>query len=169
MLISARNSNVDSGFQFAEWELYGTAIANYDITDNEGQITGQYVGNLSDTNNELVDKVIDNNSTTKYLVKDYSQLWIQYQSPVKARLTSYNITSANDENTRDIKTWALYGSNDGNDWSLLDNQVNQYFAIRYSTQTYPCKTDVSYNYFKLDIMNNNGSTMNSSSRLAIVW
>ena len=112
LLISARNSNVDSGFQFAEWELYGTAIANYDITDNEGQITGQYVGNLSDTNNELVDKVIDNNSTTKYLVKDYSQLWIQYQSPVKARLTSYNTTSANDENTRDIKTWALYGSND---------------------------------------------------------
>jgi len=159
LLVTARNSDTDSGFQFAEWELYGTAIASFDITDNGGQLTGQYVG----ITGSLLDKLIDNSSITKYLVKDCSQLWIQYKSPVKVKLTSYNITSADDEYIKDIRTWALYGSNNGNDWELLDSRVNRKFSTRSSTQTYFCNTNSSYCYFKLDITGNNGSTQTQIS------
>lgn len=159
LFVTARNADTDSGFQFAEWELYGTAIASSDLTDNGGLLTGQYPGNQTSQYNETLDKLTDNSSTSKYLVKDCSQLWVQYQSTSLAKLNSYSITSANDDATRDIKSWTLYGSTNGTDWTAIDNQLNQLFATRYSTQTYYCPTDSLYNYFKLNVTANNGSTM----------
>ena len=140
--------------QFAELELLGDD-GSIDLTNNGGTISAQY----NNTNAaENYPKVIDNSSTTKYYIAQTS-LWIQYQSTAPSVLTRYTITSANDNSSRDPKSWTLQGSNNGSTWTTIDAQSNQTFASRYLLKTYWLTTNTSsYIYYRLSITLNNGAT-----------
>ena len=129
-------------------------ILDSDITDDGGLITSQYQG----FNNESIDKLIDNNVNTKYLVKDNKSLWIQYKAAYRYILRSYNITSANDEPGRDPKSWTLSGSLDGVSWTQIDKKENQSFDSRNVTINYQVDNDEPFLLFRLHIENNNGDS-----------
>ncbi|MDD3079926.1 MAG: glycoside hydrolase family 76 protein [Paludibacter sp.] len=134
----------------SEWQLYGSSIAENDITADGGDLSVQYTGNEAN----LIDKSAD----TKYAVAGHTDLWMQYNATARYKLTSYTLTSAADNSSKDPVSWTLYGSADNGTWTVIDEQEDQIFADRKSTQTYHCGTDAGYKYFKLNILSSNGSS-----------
>lgn len=133
----------------SEWQLYGSEISSTDITSDGGTLTAQY----TDDSGLLTDKFIE----TKYNLSN-SDFWIQYKAQSRYKLNAYSISIAAAETGVDPKSWKLYGSTNGTTWELIDSLDNQVFGVRNSTQTYPCNCESAYNYFKLHITGNNGST-----------
>ena len=121
-----------------------------DITDNGGILT---VSHPSFKTEESDAMVIDNSSTTKYCatIDKSDVVWLTYQSSTSVLLNEYSITAANDSPERDPKSWILQGSNDGNVWFKLDEQVSQKFDVRFLKKKYSVETNKAYKYFRLSI------------------
>lgn len=103
-------------------------------------------------------KAIDGNIGTKFLVGDFpNAMWMQQELAEPKIITKYTITSADDANNRDPKDWELLGSNDGNNWTLIDTQTDQSFPNRHQTATYTVSNNTEYLYYRINISKNNGS------------
>ncbi|MBI9016778.1 MAG: lamin tail domain-containing protein [Phycisphaerae bacterium] len=126
-----------------------------DRTDQGGIITAS--SRIHDAESESM--VFDNDSNTKWLT-DYTKTgWIQFQFPANRQyqITEYSITSANDAPERDPKDWILWASNDGENWVNIDSQVDQSWTSRFQTRYFQVVSAGLYEYYKLDIIKNNGS------------
>lgn len=132
----------------SEWQLYGASISDADITTDGGAVMVQYTGN----ENNLIDKSAD----TKYIADGYTDLWMQYDATARYKLTSYSLTSAGDDSSKDPASWVLYASEDNSTWTVIDEQKDQFFSDRKMTQTYHCSTEVGYKFFKLHVLSANG-------------
>jgi lysophospholipase L1-like esterase len=154
-LVSFRNFrlliNANNGGDFVEvneWQLLGfDVIIESDVTNNGGTITGQYIGYPG----EWVENLIDNNRSTKYCVVDKGPIWIQYDSPVPVKIKSYKIHSCIDIFDRNLRAWQMLGSENGNDWEILDERENQDFIARYHVVEFPTQVNKAFNYFRLNI------------------
>lgn len=132
-------------------------LQSFDITDNGGIISAQYANTSKPAEN--YPSLIDNLITTKYYISGRRALWVEYISPRPAILSRYTITSGNDVPERDPKDWKLLGSADGVTWAVLDSQLNQSFASRRLTRSFPLDTNTTaYQYYRLQITANNGHT-----------
>lgn len=116
-------------------------------------------------------KLIDNNINTKYLIKEFNgdNTWfgLEYFDPVI--LNAYSLTSANDVPNRDPKDWEFQGSNDGQNWIVLDTRNNELFEkmerefpnepnspmvpkpARFFTKIYSFKNNTSYLFYRLHV------------------
>ena len=59
---------------------------------------------------------------------------------------------------RDPSSWTLYGSNDGAGWNAVDTRIGESWPDRYYSREFECASPGNYNYYKLDITQNNGSS-----------
>jgi hypothetical protein len=102
-------------------------------------------------------KLIDNNVNTKYLIGNFGgvAITLKYNSLVTAK--AYTMTSGNDADDRDPKSWTLEGSSDGNNWIILDKREGEVFSDRTQTKRYEFTNNGSYLYYKLNIIENAGS------------
>jgi len=107
----------------------GSVVTISKFVTSEGiaeNITASAVFTPSSNNtnsNENAAKIVDNNLDTKiYLggVKLPFTLKFAYDVPQTVKI--YAIGNANDSESRDPKIWTLEGSNDGNNWTVLDSQ-----------------------------------------------
>lgn len=157
-----KENNGGTSLKLSEFQLYGmNKVMVTSITGNGGSITGQYAGYQNGTEYvETVDKLIDNNISSKYCVTGHTGGWIQYESAVPVRLGAYSITGSMNDISRNPKTWELFGSDNGTNWELIDEQQNQEskFFVRLNTVEYPVSTTKKYKYFKLNILENNGGS-----------
>ena len=81
--------------------------------------------------------------------------WLQMDLGVAAVAGSYALASPGGAVAP--KTWHLYGSNDGVNWSLLDIRNNEAAWATPETRTYTCLVAASaYRYFRLAFYANNG-------------
>jgi hypothetical protein len=136
---------------------FATGVIDPDLTDN---LTGIITARGENLPNEGKDKAFDNNATgTKWLDLNATS-WIQYQfnNGKRGKLSSYTITSGNDVAARDPKNWTLLGSNDGTIWTTLDTRTGETFATRLLKKSYTVSMSTGYNYFRLNITQNNGGT-----------
>ncbi|MBC3540039.1 gliding motility-associated C-terminal domain-containing protein [Rufibacter sediminis] len=130
--------------------------AMVDLTDNGGKLTVS-VDN-GNPEREGSSFFIDNSSATKYLAPA-KVFWAQYKSTASnAIVTKYVIVSANDFPDRDPKDWTFQGSKDGTTWTVLDTRKNQVFTGRFQENAFSFKNNETYEYFKLDVTANNGSS-----------
>jgi len=85
--------------------------------------------------------------------------WLQYDFGAgNAQVVKrYTINSA-DVADRDPKSWNLLGSQDATNWTTLDSQSNQSFALRMGMNTYDIANTTAYRYYRIDITANNGAT-----------
>jgi predicted alpha-1,6-mannanase (GH76 family) len=127
LLVTQKRGNAED-WQGAEWQLYGTALSDNDITSDGGQLSGEA-----------------------------NDRRLQYNAKARYHLTAYSLTSTGNSSDQDPESWTLYGSNDGEDWTEIDSQYGQVFAYRAATQTYLCSPDIAYSQFKLLITANGGS------------
>lgn len=135
-----------SDLKLNEWQFFGTKGET--ITANGGVITDKY----NVTGNEGVACLIDGSIGTKYCaVNKGTSFWIQYKSPVPAKIVEYALTSGNDAPERDPVDWILEGSIDGSVWIPLDTQSDQSFSSRRETRIFPVSSDDQYLYFRLNV------------------
>lgn len=89
---------------------------------------------------EGIEKTIDGKASTKWCIEHHGRaaVWqIVYTSPIELPLATYSLTSANDKPARDPQQWQLLGSNDGTQWSVLDQQhLDGPFSARHTTRTF---------------------------------
>jgi hypothetical protein len=66
-------------------------------------------------------------------------------------VSSYTLTSGGDMQPRDPKSWKLYGSNDGTNYTVIDTRTNVTFAQRTQSIKFDLSQTVTYKYFKFEI------------------
>jgi hypothetical protein len=62
---------------------------------------------------------------------------------------TYTIVSANDMPQRDPKSWELFGSNDGGNWTSLDKRMDEKFSSRLQARDFTIATSQSFSKYKL--------------------
>ncbi|MBT33032.1 MAG: hypothetical protein CMO01_25520 [Thalassobius sp.] len=127
-----------------------------DITALGGVLTTEYE---NDNESENSPKVIDGNINTKFLLFNFTSLWMQFQLNEPAVVDLYTLTSANDAADRDPKNWEFLASNDGENWVSLDEQKSQAFSERFQTKSYTIENTTAYEYYRINITANNGGSL----------
>lgn len=107
---------------------------------------------------EEIDNLFDGSENTKFL-SFHSTGWIQYdfQDETAFKINKYAITSADDNASRDPKSWGFQGSNDGSTWVDLDEKTDVVFSKRKQTRVFTVANTVAYKMYRLDFKSNNGS------------
>ncbi|MDW6062055.1 hypothetical protein SAZ11_33590 [Streptomyces sp. FXJ1.4098] len=82
---------------------------------------------------------------------------VEFELTEPVSVDRYVLTSANDAPDRDPAAWTLRGSADGRPWRTLDTRSGQSFAHRHQSQMYRIAEPESYDRYRLEITDSNGS------------
>ena len=131
----------------------------FDLTEFRNDIVSAQGENNFDGATEVATNAFDNNLATKWLDfatnnPDTRASWIQSQCPnaMRAVVTQYTVTSANDSPERDPSAWRLLGSNNGGaNWTMLDLRTNQVFTARFQTQSFSFTNTNAFNLHRFQI------------------
>ena len=105
----------------SDWQLYGVAIAETDLTDDGGSLEGMST-DLTDNSLETVGTAAAGAAT------------VGYQTIAKVNLSSYTLTVNGQEGMP--HSWTLSASVDGRTWTKIDEQQNVRFAYPQSTAAF---------------------------------
>lgn len=113
-------------------------------------------------------QAFDRSLSSKWLMSA-STGWLQYQfAPGETwALTRYRMISGQDGPERDPKDWQFQGSADGKTWVTLDTQTNQVFATRNAANTYTFENKTAYQYYRLNISENQGNGLTQLAELEL--
>ena len=121
-----------------------------------GEISAQY----DDSPGNGVEKLLDKNVNTRYLTF-HNQAWVQFKADEACVLKRYTLTSGSDVATRDPKNWTLSGSNDGENWEILDEITNFRFRARLEEQSFSIDdNNDSYSYYRINMTSLAGQSCN---------
>jgi sugar phosphate isomerase/epimerase len=123
-----------------------SAYAN--TTDRKGTVTACGPGFAR----EGPRNAFDNRSDSKFCIL-MAKIWLQYEYPAgrKEQIVAYAIRSANDAPERDPVDWKLLGSNDGENYDVLDERKGERFKGRFHKRLFKIKAPGSYSTYKLDV------------------
>lgn len=110
--------------------------------------------------NEEIEFSVDGKADTKWCVEhnDKTISWQVAMPPKTAPVTWYSFTACPDFPERDPRSWEWSGSNDGQNWELLDKRENQEpIAQRGGTKRFDFTNDTAYRFYRLTILKNNGA------------
>lgn len=128
-----------------------------DLTQNATlSVNKENTGGASSSEGSL--KLIDLDNNTKFYLSGYQKDFKaiqQFGTGVVAN--TYIITSGNDSQDRDPKTWTVEGSNDQSTWSALDSKTSQSFTYRNEIKQFSFSNSSTYKYYRLTIKDNAGS------------
>ncbi len=146
--------------QLAEWSLYADPSQATTATSPPQTTLNVLTGGkafASSENGPLegAAQAFDQNADTKWLAFSPTG-YLAYRTPAANVVSHYSITSANDEPSRDPKSWRIIGSNDGVNWTTLDVQNNQTFSTRFETIQYTMSNTTPFKYYALKVTENNG-------------
>lgn len=143
------------------------------ITQDGGKLTVLLEHSSGPTAGEGSPKLIDNNNSTKYLPLNApfppTGLWFQYEATVAYIPSAYTIVTGNDATDRDPRSWRFEGSNDGQNWTVLDTKANINIPQRNFEAFYPVSTTEAFKFFRLFVTQNNGSTSTVASFQLSEW
>ena len=101
---------------------------------------------------EDLEKTVDGNAGTKWCVQHAGQpvSWqLTLPQPADVPLTSYTLTSANDKPARDPQHWQLLGSDDGTEWTVLDERrLSGPFSKRHQAKTFTFENERPYRCYR---------------------
>ncbi len=104
---------------------------------------------------QKLDKTSDGNLNTKWCFEHQNKFPVVWQKFVPANrqvapITAYSITSADDVPDRDPSAWRLEGSQDGTQWTLLDERKDvPVWPQRNTSQTYTFENKTIYSCYRL--------------------
>ena len=107
--------------------------------------------------NERIEKLIDNNNSTKYLVRT-ADSWAEISSDKLSRIAGYTITSANDAPNRDPKDWELQGWDaDTNKWVVIHKVIGNPAWTSFATpKLWSFENDKWFKKYRLRVFDING-------------
>lgn len=131
--VTENNGAVD--LAIGEWQLYGTALSDSDITADGGTLAG--------------DRMVTDKNASTYASTEAGEIAdFTYNSNGRYTPTYYSITAASAEHAP--QGWTLFGENNG-EWVVIDRQVNQLFPYDGCTQFYKIASKGIYKNFRLTI------------------
>ncbi|KRE48457.1 GH92 family glycosyl hydrolase [Paenibacillus sp. Soil724D2] len=135
-----------------------------DMTD---KMVSQGFAKVTDSaNSSTIGNLFDNNSSSRVTFNSQTP-WIQYQFiGSKKQAKMYTLTSGNTEG--DAKSWTLNGSNDGQNWSVLDERTNETFASRSFTRPFTIQHPDKYAYYRLEVSANSGAATTSFAEIELL-
>ena len=119
-------------------------------------------GQQSSDEAEDVKHSVDNDTDTKWCVgfSNAPVIWQIEYPVVPPPVTSYTLVSANDVPERDPKDWEFSGSQDGQDWTVLDTQTDQpSFPERKQARTFTFTNTTAYKFYRLSVTANHGDRL----------
>jgi hypothetical protein len=136
-------------------DLEGTII--FGSNDDEPWIDGET--GAGSPPGERVEKLIDNDVETKYLVRAISS-WVEVKLNRYTKINGYTITSANDVPGRDPRDWRLRAwDEETNRWNTLHTVTdNPVWESRFKTRVWNFENDTWYSRYRLYITDINGDT-----------
>ena len=163
-----RASSVKPSYESA----YSQPVVAIPSTTFENRATGGTASaSLENAPSESAAQAFDGTTATKWFTGSSagSTGWLQYNfGPGKKWVvTRYDLSSANDEPTRDPRDWQFQGSNDGTNWTTLDTRSGQSWASRLLTKQYSVSAPGPYQYYRLNITANNGAGDIQLSEMAL--
>ncbi|MFK4851993.1 GH92 family glycosyl hydrolase [Microbacterium sp. ZW T6_19] len=119
-----------------------------------GSVLGQVsavTASAQNTPNEVAANVADGNAGTKWLAFQNTG-WVQYQLSTPQPMVRYTLTSGGDAQDRDPKDFRVQGSNDGTEWTTVDQRSGELFTGRGETRSFTLATpSPAYTYYRLDV------------------
>ncbi|MFY0626749.1 MAG: T9SS type A sorting domain-containing protein [Reichenbachiella sp.] len=136
-------------------DLEGTIIIG--SNDNEPWISGSQGAGSPD--GERVEKLIDNNVRTKYLVRA-EKSWVEITNHEISLVSGYTITSANDISARDPRNWELKGWDGNNEeWVTIHSVMNNpKWEKRLQNRSWTFENELWFSKYRLEISKINGDT-----------
>lgn len=118
-------------------------------------------GIKNNTVNEVASNLFDNNTNTKWCftytsITSSSHPYVIFKASLPCKVEGYSITTGSDaavSPNRNPKSWILYGSNDQNSWTKIDQVTNdtKLKDVNATTYSYTCTPSSAYQYFKYEI------------------
>ncbi|WP_302669010.1 discoidin domain-containing protein [Eubacterium sp. AF15-50] len=159
------------GSQLSEIYIKGDVVQKtenigVDLDDHISGINTSATTVVGYNENEGVENLFDGDTSTKLFTNTATPCSIAWTMKESTSLYSYTLTTANDNATyknRSIKSWVLYGSNDGNNWDVIDT-VNDsgIMDVNYADYTYIVDNVGSYKHFKLTVTEGYGDSFQLS-------
>ena len=159
-LTIAGTKGTDRGMQLSEFSVWGdqavqfkiptsaikSATFSYDGTWRYGT-AGENEANLYDgTGNKLCVSGFDQNDLAN------KPLVVTFEMTEPIAIGSYSFTTANDSEGRDPSSWTLFGSNDGTNWTVLDDLSDIRLASgRFYTQNFAIDNEDAYSLYKFEV------------------
>lgn len=102
--------------------------------------------------NEAATFAADANASTKWLAFARTG-WIRYQLTAAQPLLRYTLTSGADAPERDPKNFRVQGSDNGTDWTTVDERTDEMFTGRGQTRTFDLAApSAAYQYYRLEVL-----------------
>ncbi len=126
--------------------------------------------------NEFAFRVFDGHTGSNWLSEERpsveNPLYLTYVFPEDRAyvVTSYELTSGNDASDRDFADWTLEGSNDGENWDVLDTKVDAAGSWNARSQTVSfdlSSNTTAYKMYKVNITKNAGSNLTQLSEISL--
>lgn len=159
------------GSQLSEIYIKGDVVQKtenigVDLDDHISGINTSATTVVGYNGNEGVENLFDGDTSTKLFTNTATPCSIAWTMKESTSLYSYTLTTANDNATyknRSMKSWVLYGSNDGNNWDVID-RVNDsgIMDVNYADYTYIVDNVGSYRHFKLTVTEGYGNSFQLS-------
>jgi predicted alpha-1,2-mannosidase len=110
--------------------------------------------------NEAAIFAADANASTKWLAF-VNKGWLQYELNAAQPLQRYTLTSGGDAPERDPKNFRVLGSNDGAEWTPVDERTGVEFTGRGQARTFELAApSAPFLYYRLDVLENRTPTTN---------
>jgi hypothetical protein len=101
--------------------------------------------------------LFDDNSGTEVTFRT-STPWLAYQVPgAGAAVRYYTLTSG--AQGGDPRSWTLRGSDDGAQWTVVDQRAGETFRWRRQTRPFSVANPGTYRQYRLDITESSGDTV----------
>ena len=119
---------------------------------------GSHVAIPPKSDSEGSAKIYDNDVLTKWLdsVPTLTTTWT-FDDGRREVINKYAISAANDMPVRDPAAWTLYGSNNGEDFYVLDKQSGVSFTSRYQTKNFVINNYIPFNQYRLVVTESAGA------------
>jgi len=138
--------------------------ARVTVTAGETVITSE--NSLATNTAQMPDKIFDGDRTTKWYstagvantTEQTFPLWAQVALDEAVTVKSYGIVTGDDKPERDPSDWILYGSNDGEFWTILDKQDNNPLPEDRNTEMrFDLAESHTFRYFRFEVKARRGS------------
>ena len=151
-------------------EIPDPELENLEIKDITSEASTLFSNENPDGPNgpEGSKKLTDGDTTTKFLVKDFKSLNIDFQFDTAKLVASYEFTTGNDFDGRDPMDWKFYGSNDGQNWKELDNHVGMQFRKRRKTYQFFFKNNEKFTHYRWAISKLYNDNMFQASEFRLI-
>lgn len=163
--IGLTGCNKDDLSNFPDPELEN--IVEMDITDL-ADLTVSNENSDDPDGPEGSHKLIDGDTTTKFLLKEFESAAIDFRFDTAKLVASYELTTGNDFDGRDPLDWKFYGSDDGQQWTELDARVGMQFRERRATYRFYFENAQPYTHYRWSISKVYGDSMFQASEFRLI-